>query len=81
MTQWREGKWGAFVMGWKHGVFCVGCCWALMAVLFVVGVMNTAFILALSAYVVVEKTIPFSRIVTNIVAALLILAGFLILAQ
>ena len=42
MSNWRDGSSGAFLMGFRHGIFCLGCCWALMAVLFVVGVMNLA---------------------------------------
>ena len=37
MSHWRDGSGGAFLMGWRHGLFCLGCCWALMLVLFVVG--------------------------------------------
>ena len=40
MTEWRDGQWGAFVMGVRHGAYCVGCCWLLMALLFVSGLMN-----------------------------------------
>jgi predicted metal-binding membrane protein len=52
---WREGVAGAFRMGARHGVFCVGCCWALMASLFVVGVMNLIWIALIAAFVLVEK--------------------------
>jgi predicted metal-binding membrane protein len=55
MTDWREGKWGAFLMGVKHGAYCTGCCWILMALLFVAGVMNLWWIAAISALVLVEK--------------------------
>ena len=47
MTNWHEGEKGALVMGLKHGKYCLGCCWALMLVLFVVGVMNLAWVAAL----------------------------------
>jgi len=40
LNEWREGRWGAFLMGLKHGAYCTGCCWSLMALLFVAGVMN-----------------------------------------
>ena len=40
LNEWREGRWGAFLMGLKHGSYCTGCCWSLMALLFVAGVMN-----------------------------------------
>ena len=56
--EWRAGVRGAFVMGVRHGLFCVGCCWALMALLFVGGVMNLAWIAALSIAVAVEKLAP-----------------------
>ena len=58
MTEWREGKWGALMMGVRHGAFCVGCCWMLMAVLFVSGVMNLFWIAILTAYVLAEKVLP-----------------------
>ena len=56
--EWRPGMGGAFVMGVRHGMLCVGCCWALMALLFVGGVMNLAWIAALSLVVAVEKMAP-----------------------
>jgi predicted metal-binding membrane protein len=56
--EWRAGVKGAFVMGLRHGLFCVGCCWALMGLLFVGGVMNLAWIAALSIAVAVEKLAP-----------------------
>jgi predicted metal-binding membrane protein len=58
MTQWREGNMGALIMGIRHGVYCVGCCWALMLVLFGVGVMNMLWVLLITAFVVVEKILP-----------------------
>ena len=58
MNHWRNGRAGALVLGMHHGVVCVGCCWALMAVLFVLGVMNLWWIALLAAVVLVEKLIP-----------------------
>jgi predicted metal-binding membrane protein len=58
MTRWREGSLGAFRMGVEHGLFCVGCCWALMGLLFVAGVMNILWIAALSLLVGLEKLLP-----------------------
>ena len=55
MSEWREGRLGAFVMGLRHGGYCLLCCWALMALLFVLGVMNLAWIALLAAFVLVEK--------------------------
>ena len=59
MTEWRDGSVGALVMGVKHGIFCVGCCWALMLVLFAVGVMNMLWVALIAAFVLIEKIIPF----------------------
>ncbi len=56
LTQWREGLWGALRMGARYGVYCVGCCWALMGLLFVVGVMNLLWIALLAIFVLIEKT-------------------------
>ncbi len=58
MTRWRDGSGGAFRMGLTHGAYCVGCCWALMALLFVGGVMNLLWIALLSVLVLVEKIAP-----------------------
>lgn len=55
MTGWREGISGAFAMGLRHGAYCAGCCWLLMALLFVFGVMNLAWIAALAVLVLLEK--------------------------
>ena len=56
--EWREGTAGALIMGFRHGVFCVGCCWALMALLFVAGVMNLIWVAAIAVFVLVEKLAP-----------------------
>jgi len=56
VSNWRDGTLGAFQMGLRHGAFCLGCCWALMGVLFAVGVMNLAWVAALSAFILLEKT-------------------------
>lgn len=58
MTGWREGRAGAFAMGWRHGLYCTGCCWVLMLLLFVAGVMNLVWIAALSLLVLGEKLAP-----------------------
>ena len=58
MLEWREGDSGAFLMGVKHGVHCVGCCWVLMALLFVAGVMNLLWMAIITAFVLIEKLTP-----------------------
>ena len=57
-TRWREGRGGSFIMGLDHGAFCLGCCWALMLVMFVAGVMNLFWMAALAALMLAEKIIP-----------------------
>ena len=60
MTRWRDGQGGAIKMGMQHGLFCVGCCWALMAVMFAVGVMNVLWMIAIAVFVLLEKISWFS---------------------
>ena len=65
MTSWREGPRGALRMGLDHGAYCLGCCWALMLLLFVLGVMNLVWIAALAAFVLAEKVTPMSEWVSR----------------
>jgi predicted metal-binding membrane protein len=58
LSRWRDGRGGAFAMGFSHGAYCVGCCWALMAILFALGVMNLAAAAALALFVAAEKLVP-----------------------
>jgi predicted metal-binding membrane protein len=58
LTEWREGRSGAFAMGLRHGTFCTGCCWMLMALLFVAGVMNMLWVAAITGLVLLEKLLP-----------------------
>ena len=58
MTEWKEGKLGAITMGVKHGFYCVACCWLLMGLLFVLGVMNLLWIGLLAGFVLLEKLLP-----------------------
>lgn len=66
MTHWRDGSSGAFRMGLAHGAFCVGCCWMLMALLFVTGVMNLVWVAAISALVLLEKATPWGRAIAKV---------------
>ena len=58
MTEWREGTRGALLMGVRHGAFCLGCCWILMLLLFVTGVMNLLWVGFITAFVLLEKIAP-----------------------
>ena len=81
MTEWREGRAGAFVMGMRHGAYCVACCWALMALLFVAGVMNLLWVAGLAVFVLAERVLPGGPIVSRIAGALLLVAGVVILVR
>lgn len=72
LSEWRESARGAFVMGIRHGAFCVGCCWALMALLFVAGVMNLLWVATIAAFVFLEKLVPSERLVSWTAGAALV---------
>jgi predicted metal-binding membrane protein len=80
MTHWREGRRGAFLMGLHHGTYCVGCCWALMLLLFVNGVMNLLWVGAIAAFVLVEKIVPAKGRLSQVTGALLVAWGLFVLA-
>jgi predicted metal-binding membrane protein len=79
-THWRQGTAGAFRMGAEHGAFCVGCCWLLMGLLFVGGVMNLLWVAALGVFVLLEKLMPRGELLARASGvAMLALAGYLLL--
>ena len=80
LQHWRDGAWGAVANGVRHGLFCLGCCWALMALLFVGGLMNLAWIAGVAVLVLAEKTLPWGGATRRIAGALLVLWGGAILA-
>lgn len=75
MTHWRDGASGALAMGVGHGLYCLGCCWALMLVLFAVGVMNLAWVAALTVLVLLEKAAPGGQALARIAGAVLVGTG------
>jgi predicted metal-binding membrane protein len=77
---WREGRSGAVQMGAKHATWCVGCCWALMAALFALGVMSVAWMAVVAGLITVEKTLPWRRFVTWGTAAVLLLLAVAVIA-
>jgi predicted metal-binding membrane protein len=76
---WRDGTRGALEMGARHGAWCVGCCWALMASLFALGVMSLAWMAFVAALIALEKTLPWGRAVTIGTTAVLVLLGIALL--
>ncbi len=75
MTEWREGPMGPLVMGLRHGLFCIGCCWAIMCLLFAAGVMNPIWIVGIAAWVLVEKVAPHGEAMTRLAGVGLIAGG------
>lgn len=75
-THWREGTLGAVQMGLHHGTYCLGCCWILMLLLFVLGIMNLAWIAVLTIVVLAEKLLPSGRPISRGLGAVLIAWGF-----
>jgi predicted metal-binding membrane protein len=76
---WRDGRAGALQMGARHGAWCVGCCWALMASLFALGVMSIPWMAFVAGLIAVEKLLPWRRVATYATAAILLVLGLLVL--
>ncbi len=81
MKGWNNNKLSALSVGFKHGSYCVLCCWFLMALLFVGGVMNISLIIALTLLVILEKTFPNAKAFSYTVGAALIIFGIYLLLQ
>jgi predicted metal-binding membrane protein len=81
MSEWRDGASGAFVMGLRHGAYCLGCCWALMALLFVAGVMNLLWIAVLALFVMAEKLLPRGVLLGHAAGIAMAAAGAALMAR
>ena len=75
MSHWHEGRRGAVRMGTHHGLYCLGCCWLLMVLLFVLGVMNLLWIAVLTVLVLAEKIIPKGHLLGRVAGLLMISWG------
>jgi predicted metal-binding membrane protein len=80
LGSWRDGRMGALRMGIRHGSWCVGCCWALMASLFALGVMSIAWMAFIAAVIAAEKLLPWRRVATYGTASILLVLALLLLA-
>lgn len=82
MAEWRPGSRGALAMGLRHGLYCLGCCWMLMALLFVGGIMNVLWVAGIAAFVLVEKLAPAGRRLGQVAGIVLLAWGaWLIIAR
>jgi predicted metal-binding membrane protein len=80
LGSWRGGRTGSLQMGARHGAWCVGCCWALMASLFALGLMSIVWMAFVAALIAAEKTLPWRRVATYGTAGILLVLGLLLLA-
>lgn len=80
LAEWRDGVAGAAIMGVRHGAYCVGCCWALMAVLFVAGVMNVLWVAGIAVLVLLEKVVPGGEGLARVSGMSLMLLGIWFIA-
>jgi predicted metal-binding membrane protein len=78
VTHWRAGRLGALRIGLEHAAYCVGCCWALMAVLVVAGAMGLVWVVAIAAAVAAEKLLPGGRRLGRVGGIALLVAGIVI---
>jgi predicted metal-binding membrane protein len=78
LTAWRPGRTGALRMGLEHGGWCVGCCWALMAALFALGVMSIGWMAFVAALIATEKLLPWKAVANRGIAVLLLVLGALV---
>ena len=81
VRHWHRGTFGAIRIGVRHGLFCLGCCWMLMALLFVGGLMNLAWIALIALVVLFEKTMPWGGRMSRLTGALLAAWGAFSLVQ
>lgn len=77
----RPGAMGALALGMRHGAYCIGCCWALMALLFIGGVMNVAWIAAIALLVLAEKVVPAGRVISCTAGAVFLASGAWLIAR
>ena len=75
MGSWRNGRAGALRMGVEHGAWCVGCCWALMASLFALGIMSVGWMIFVAALIAIEKLLPWKALANRTVALTLLVLG------
>jgi predicted metal-binding membrane protein len=80
LFHWRDSARGAVASGIRHGLFCLGCCWMLMALLFVGGIMNLVWIAGIALLVLIEKTLPWGRRVSQVIGVVLVAWGAVTLA-
>jgi predicted metal-binding membrane protein len=75
LEHWRPGEVGALRMGVRHGLWCIGCCWGLMAALFALGLMSIPWMALITLFIAVEKLLPWQRVAMTVVTVSLLVLG------
>jgi predicted metal-binding membrane protein len=78
MEHWHDGRTGAIRMGANHGIYCFGCCWGLMVILFVMGIMHLGWMAAVGALILIEKLAPAGKWIPNAIGAVFVVIGALV---
>ena len=81
LAHWRAGRWGAAAMGLRHGIYCIGCCWMLMGLMFAGGAMSVATMAALAVFILAERVLPGGKWVTCLPGIGLIVFGGVLIAS
>ena len=76
---WRDGQAGAVRMGAAHGVYCFGCCWGLMMILFVMGIMHLGWMAAIGALILLEKIVPSGKWISHAIGAVFVVVGVIVM--
>ncbi len=79
MEHWHDGRAGAIRMGAAHGFYCFGCCWGLMVILFVMGVMHLAWMAGVGALILIEKIVPSGKWIPNAIGAVFVVVGLVVM--
>jgi predicted metal-binding membrane protein len=77
VEHWHDGNLGAFRMGASHGMYCFFCCWGLMMILFVMGVMHLGWMAAIGALILLEKLVPAGRFIPQVIGAVFVVLGII----
>jgi predicted metal-binding membrane protein len=79
MEHWHDGLLGAARMGGLHGIYCIGCCWGLMVILFIMGLMHLGWMAAIGALILLEKIVPAGRWISNAIGAVFVVVGLIVM--
>jgi predicted metal-binding membrane protein len=79
MEHWHDGRFGAMRMGSAHGLYCFGCCWGLMLILFIMGIMNLGWMAAIGALILLEKLAPSMKWISKAIGFVFVSIGLIVI--